>query len=118
MDGGRPAGPRFPLPAQPNSRGNIYPIGALPCFEDFAVFSADHDRFLAAAVASPRDPVVGQPAPDFLVTAFDGRKMRLTDFKGQVLVINFWATWCAPCKQELPLLNRYYHLRQEASAGG
>ena len=78
-------------------------------------------HIVAAAVASlayatsvaGRDPVVGQPAPDFQVTTFDGKKLTLADFKDQVLVLNFWATWCAPCKEELPLLDRYYRIQQK-----
>jgi cytochrome c biogenesis protein CcmG/thiol:disulfide interchange protein DsbE len=58
------------------------------------------------------EPVVGAPAPDFAVTTFDGKKLSLADFKDQVLVINFWATWCTPCKKELPLLNAYFAIQQ------
>jgi cytochrome c biogenesis protein CcmG, thiol:disulfide interchange protein DsbE len=57
---------------------------------------------------------VGKPAPDFQVTTADGQKLTLADFKGQVLVLNFWATWCGPCKQELPLLEGYYRAQQPA----
>jgi thiol-disulfide isomerase/thioredoxin len=53
-------------------------------------------------------------APDFHVTTFDGTMLSLSDFKGQVLILNFWATWCEPCRTELPLLNSYYRLRKEA----
>lgn len=52
--------------------------------------------------------VVGRPAPPFHATTFDGAKVRLEDFKGQVLVVNLWATWCGPCKRELPLLDAYF----------
>lgn len=47
---------------------------------------------------------VGQPAPDFEVTTYGGRKLHLADFRGVVVVLNFWATWCGPCRVELPLL--------------
>jgi cytochrome c biogenesis protein CcmG/thiol:disulfide interchange protein DsbE len=52
--------------------------------------------------------VINGPAPDFRARTFDGRDVTLADFKGQVLIINFWATWCGPCKEELPLLDSYY----------
>ena len=67
---------------------------------------------LSTAPAVAKDPVVGEPAPDFSVTTFDGKKLTLADFKDQVLVINFWATWCTPCKKELPLLNAYFKIQQ------
>ena len=57
---------------------------------------------------------VGQPAPDAELTLIDGSKVHLADLRGQVVVLNFWATWCGPCKTELPLLDGYYRLRRPA----
>jgi cytochrome c biogenesis protein CcmG/thiol:disulfide interchange protein DsbE len=58
---------------------------------------------------------IGQPAPPFTVHTFDGRKASLEDLFGRVILLNFWATWCAPCRNELPLLADY--ARRHASDG-
>ncbi len=42
----------------------------------------------------------------------DGSKVSSADLRGQVVVLNFWATWCVPCKKELPLLDRYYEMQK------
>jgi thiol-disulfide isomerase/thioredoxin len=47
-------------------------------------------------------------APDFSVSLLDGSKVRLSDYHGKVLMLNFWASWCAPCKEEMPLLEALY----------
>lgn len=59
---------------------------------------------LALACGCQAAPKVGQLAPDFTVTTFGGRTVKLADLKGDVIVLNFWATWCGPCKRELPML--------------
>jgi peroxiredoxin len=46
------------------------------------------------------------PAPDFTLPAMDGSELRLSELKGQVVMVNFWATWCGPCRQEMPLLQQ------------
>ena len=47
-----------------------------------------------------------RPAPDFVLTSFDGQRIQLSDYRGQVVVLNFWATWCPPCRVEAPVLQR------------
>ncbi len=48
--------------------------------------------------------IQGQTAPDFSLISLDGEEYRLSDLKGTGVVLNFWATWCPPCKAEMPLL--------------
>jgi peroxiredoxin len=44
----------------------------------------------------------GAPAPDFSLTSLDGTQLKLSDFRGKAVLLNFWATWCEPCKIEMP----------------
>ncbi len=48
------------------------------------------------------------PAPDFALKTPDGENARLSEYRGEVVMINFWASWCAPCRQEMPLLEELY----------
>jgi thiol-disulfide isomerase/thioredoxin len=51
---------------------------------------------------------VGQPAPNFDLVLVNGQHVHLSDLRGEVVVLNYWATWCAPCRTELPLLDSFY----------
>lgn len=53
-------------------------------------------------------PAKGSMAPDFALETPDGANMRLSDFRGQVVLINFWATWCPPCREEMPAIQSVY----------
>lgn len=63
---------------------------------------------IGASAASAASLKVGQPAPNFELVLVDGKRVHLADLRGQVVVLNYWATWCAPCRTELPLLDSYY----------
>lgn len=67
---------------------------------------------LALMSAAPK-PVVGQPAPETEFTLVSGEKIKLSELRGQVVVINFWATWCVPCRRELPLLDGFYRAAEQ-----
>ena len=62
----------------------------------FALYSSLHETVVNA----------GDKAPDFTVTADSGQTFTVHNFKGRLLLLNFWATWCAPCVEEVPSLNQ------------
>jgi len=75
-------------------RGGIVLLSAILVF---FIYSGIHERVVVA----------GDTAPDFTITADNGQTVSLTDFKGKLLVLNFWASWCPPCVQETPSLSQF-----------
>lgn len=62
----------------------------------------------AAAASAQARPREGEPAPAFTAPLLDGRRVALEHYAGKVLLLNFWATWCAPCRAEMPAMQAYY----------
>jgi cytochrome c biogenesis protein CcmG/thiol:disulfide interchange protein DsbE len=79
--------------------------------------SAAQGELVLDAGGAPQylSPLQGKPAPPFTLEDLSGKKVSLSDYKGRSLAINFWATWCAPCKVETPWL---IDLRNQYAAQG
>ena len=93
----------------PESRAPVFAALAA-----LAVATAALAWYVVASRPAPRGPVVGRDSPVFSLAALDGGSVSLEELRGKVVYVNFWATWCAPCREEAPALQRLYEdLRDE-----
>ena len=68
---------------------------------------------LLAACLVGANAAVPQAAPDFTLKSLTGENLKLSELRGQVVLVNFWASWCVPCRQEMPLLDDLYQRYQK-----
>ncbi len=88
----------------------IHKHSALMVISIFLVIFFIRINMLAATQPSTGS-LIGQPAPEFVLNNLDGKAMSFSEFKGKVIILNFWATWCPPCRVEIPafiLLQKKY----------
>lgn len=84
-----------------NTEGGTHDVSGDPNQEGAYIVS-DHDRL-----------EVGDEAPNFELVTLEGEKVQLADLQGKKVFLNFWATWCPPCKEEMPEMQEFYDDYQE-----
>ena len=101
---------RLPLPLRVGVLlGVVVLIGAAIVLIQRVNRASDGDQATAGTGAlDARAPVKGEPAPDFALPNLDGAVVRLSDLRGKPVLLNFWATWCGPCKREMPDIQQVY----------
>ena len=87
----------------------------LPFIGATSPFDSHFDVAGVSSVATPASPLkAGQTAPDFDARDLAGRRVALAQLRGRPVLLTFWATWCQPCRQELPLIAQAYRAHQDA----
>lgn len=67
------------------------------------------DQFGMPGMSQPPSPLIGKPAPSFTLTDLAGKRQSLASLKGKVVLLDFWATWCGPCRMEMPNIVKLHH---------
>lgn len=95
---------------------------AMPSADKAAVTSSFHKWLIIGATAltlsitgmnANAKPVPGETSPDFTLKSKDGGNMRLSEQRGNIVIVNFWASWCGPCREELPAFEELYQEYQD-----
>ncbi|MDH3446263.1 MAG: TlpA family protein disulfide reductase [Deltaproteobacteria bacterium] len=95
------------------NRSSIYRSLALILVLGWALFSSvpagAQSKINYRAIKNLEPIKDNSSAPDFSVPGFDGKMISLKDFRGKTVFLNFWATWCVPCREEMPAMERLYN---------
>jgi peroxiredoxin len=81
---------------------------ALPFFQWLTVVSIISTSIVFTASKSNAAQLINNPAPDFTLKSLSGQNVNLNEQRGKITVINFWASWCGPCRKEMPILQRFH----------
>jgi thiol-disulfide isomerase/thioredoxin len=89
----------------------VQPVAAPAASASAAVTAGElRDRLVAAGLGVPKEPI---DADDFELSSLTGGKVKLSSYRGRVVFLNFWATWCPPCRAEMPSMERLHALLRD-----